>query len=326
MDTEIQLANQTGSPVFQFTHSPLLNKIHLVQIEMNMFLKNAMERDFTDTFLEDLDFRVENERNQDIVIHGETGSGKSRIAQSIYYEIWKRAKKKINPKLRFSVDNICFTRTEWLERTENLILGDTLIFDEDDQSRIGLGSFRQLEEQEKIEKTLRQSQFNFLFCSPIIEQHVEHYILKAFDIDFDKQLNRAVLFKRDETGLCLPFAFIILKRHEIEGYEEKKAEYRKAVQGRKLSDRFREYDLVAKELIDKLQIGTLKKRTQKSLIQRYFPRFVEEEIKEIMTSVELADAGVNLDDVIKSLDNNKGIASNKTTLLPAKNKAIPIGG
>ena len=52
-----------------------------------------------------------------------------------------------------------------------------------------------------------------------------------------------------------------------------------------------------------MKIGELKKRTQKSLIQRYFPRFVEEEIKEIMTSIELADAGVNLDNVIKSLDN-----------------------
>ncbi len=320
METEIQLAKPAGKPLFQFTHSPLLNKIHLVQIDMNMFLKSAMERDFTDTFLDDLDFRVENERNQDIVIHGETGSGKSRIAQSIYWEIHHRSKKTINPKLKFTVDNICFTRTEWLERTEKLLQGDTLIFDEDDQSRIGLGSFRQLEEQEKIEKTLRQSQFNFLFCSPIIEQHVEHYILKAFDIDFGRQLNRAVLFKRDETGMCFPFGFIILKRHEPEGYEAKKAIFRKAVQNRKLSDRFREYDKVAKELINKLKIGEMKKRTQKSLIQRYFPRFVEEEIKEIMTSIELADAGVNLDNVIKSLD-DKGSASQQTKVI--KNKALP---
>ena len=62
---------------FQFTHSPLINKIHLVQIDMNLFLKEAMERDFTDTFHEDLDFRVENERNLDVITHGETGSGKS---------------------------------------------------------------------------------------------------------------------------------------------------------------------------------------------------------------------------------------------------------
>ncbi len=311
METEIQLSKATEKPLFQFTHSPLLNKIHLVQIDMNLFLKEAMERDFTDTFFEDLTFRVLNERNQDIVIHGETGSGKSRIAQSIYWEIWKRSKKLLNPKLKFTIDNVCFTRTEWLERTGKLQRGDTLIFDEDDQSRIGLGSFRQLEEQEKIEKTLRQSQFNFHFCSPIIEQHIEHYILKAFDIDFNKQLNRAVLFKRDETGMTLPFGFIILKRHEIDGYEEKKADYRKAVQDRKLSDRFKEYDLVASELIKKMKIGDLKKRTQKSLIQRYFPRFVEEEIKEIMTSIELAGSGVNLDDVIKSLDEGEGLLDEK---------------
>jgi len=320
-ETEIQLSKDEAEPNFQFTHSPLLNKIHLVQIDTNFFLKEAMDRDFTDTFFEDLDFRVENERNQDIVIHGETGSGKSSIAQSIYYEIWKRSKKYLNPKLKFSVDNCCFTRTEWLERTESLERGDSLIFDEDDQSRIGLGSFRQLEEQEKIEKTLRQSQFNFLFCSPILEQHIEHYILKAYDIDFKKQLNRAVLFKRDETGITLPFGFIILKRHELEGYEKKKAVYRKAVQERKTSDRFREYDLVASELIKKLKIGELKKRTQKTLIQRYFPRFVEEEIKEIMSSIELADAGVDLDNVIKSID--EGSASEKMT---TKNKALPPPG
>jgi len=180
-----------------------------------------------------------------------------------------------------------------------------LIFDEDDQSRIGLGSFRQLEEQEKIEKTLRQSQFNFLFCSPLIEQHVENYILKAFDINFKKQLNRAVLFKRDETGMTMPFGYIVLKRHEIPGYEEKKAKFRKAVQGRNISDRFKEYDRVAKELIKRLKISSLKKRTQKSLIQRYFPRFVEEEIKEIMTSIELAAEGVDLNDTMNSLE--KGV-------------------
>jgi len=294
MDGDLRVV-QAQKPKWQFTHSPLMNKIHLVQIEINTFLKQAMDRDMTDDFMQDLDFRVQNERNLDIVIPGETGSGKSRIAQSIYWELHSRARKLLNKKLRFSVDNICFTRTEWLERSEQLQRGDTLIFDEDDQSRIGVGSLRQLSEQEKIEKTLRQSQFNFLFCSPIIEQHIEHYILKAFDIEFTKSLNRAVLYKRDETGLTLPYGFIVLKRKEVDGYEQKKAKFRKAVQERKFTDRFLEYDKVADHLIEKLHIDKLKKRTQKSLIQRYFPRFVEEEVKEIMTSIELKAASVKLD-------------------------------
>ena len=280
---------------FQFTHSPLINKLHLVQIDMNLFLQQAMDRDFTDTFHEDLDFRVENERNLDVITHGETGSGKSMAAQSIFWELWTRSVKFLNKDLKFSVDNVCFTRTEWLGQTEKLILGDTLIFDEDDQSRIGVGSFRQLEEQEKIEKTLRQSQFNFLFCSPLIEQHVEHYILKAFDIDFKKRMNRVILFKRDETGMTLSFGFILLKKHEVEGYQAKKKIFRKAVQDRKLSDRFKEYDQVAKIMIGRFKMDKLKKRTQKSLIQRYFPRFVDEEVKEIMTSVELLNENVKIE-------------------------------
>lgn len=280
---------------FQFTHSPMINAIHRLQIDYNIFLKKAMETDLTDHFKQDLEFRVTNERNLDIAIPGETGSGKTRIAMSIYYDLVRLGKIHLNKKLEFKIDNICFTRTEWLERNEDLETGDTLIFDEDDQSRVGTGSLRQLEEQEKIEKTLRQSQYNYLFCSPLLEQHVEHYILKAFDMDFKRQLNRAVVMKRDETGLVLPYGFIFLKRHEVEGYEEKKAKFRKLVQERTVNDRFKEYDKVAKALIKGLKIDELKKRTQKSLIQRYFPRFVEDEVKEIMTSIELAAANISLD-------------------------------
>lgn len=294
METEITLT-KTEKPNFQFTHSPIINKIHLLQIEFNLYLKQAMQRDLTDTFMQDLDFRVSNERNLDLVIHGETGSGKSRLAMTVYWEIYDRARK-INPKLQFNSDNICFTRTEWLERSEKLTRGDTLLFDEDDQSKIGTGSLRQITEQERIEKTLRQSQFNFIFCSPLVEQHVEHYILQAFDMDFDKRLNRAVVMKRDLAGLILPYGYVILEKHEAEGYEAKKKKFRKSVQDRKVSDRFKEYDSVGHFMIEKLHIDKLKKRTQKSLIQRYFPRFVEEEIKEIMTSIELIGEKVKLPD------------------------------
>jgi len=294
LETEITLT-KTEKPNFQFTHSPIINKIHLLQIEFNLYLKQAMQRDLTDTFMQDLDFRVSNERNLDLVIHGETGSGKSRLAMTVYWEIYDRARK-INPKLQFNSDNICFTRTEWLERSEKLTRGDTLLFDEDDQSKIGTGSLRQITEQERIEKTLRQSQFNFIFCSPLVEQHVEHYILQAFDMDFDKRLNRAVVMKRDLAGLILPYGYVILEKHEAEGYEAKKKKFRKSVQDRKVSDRFKEYDSVGHFMIEKLHIDKLKKRTQKSLIQRYFPRFVEEEVKEIMTSIELIGEKVKLPD------------------------------
>lgn len=252
-----------------------------------------MQRDLTDIFIQDLDFRVNNERNLDLVINGETGSGKSRLAMTIGNEIYIRAKK-INKNLKFGAQSIVFTRTEWLEQSEKLTRGGTLIFDEDDQSKIGTGSLRQITEQERIEKTLRQSQYNFIFCSPIVEQHVEHYILQAFDMDFSKSLNRAVVMKRDMSGMILPYGHIILKRHEVDGYEEKKRKFRKTVQDRKVSDRFKEYDDTARYMIKRFDLPKLKKRTQKSLIQRYFPRFVEEEVKEIMTSVELIGEGVKL--------------------------------
>lgn len=279
----------------------MLNRIHLIQIEMNILLKHAMHpnRDMSKTFFEDLDFRVKNERNLDLLIYGETGSGKSRLGMSVYYEIYDLAKE-INPKLRYTVENVCFTRTEWLDRGEHLTRGDTLDFDEDDQTKIGTGSLRQITEQERIEKTLRQSQFNFIFCSPLVEQHVEHYILQAFDMDFNKELNRAVVMKRDLGGMVLPFGHVILERHEVKGYEEKKKKFRKAVQERKVSDRFKEYDQVARYMIDTLKITAVKKiRTRKSLIQRYFPRFVEEEVKEIMTSIELLEEKIELPEYSK---------------------------
>jgi hypothetical protein len=292
---ELKLASQP-KPEFLFTHSPLMNKIHLLQIDMNPYLKMAMDNDLTDDLYQDLDYRIENERNFDMVIHGETGSGKSTFAMSVYWETHKRAKKFLNNDLEFTADNVTFTRTEWLTRNEKLQGGDTLIFDEDDQSIIGVGALRQLSEQERIEKTLRQSQYNYIFCSPIIEKHVEHYIFKTFDIDYGRQLTRAVLYKRDDTGLILPFGFVTLKKHDLPGYMAKKEKFRKAVQARSLRDRFFEYDDVAKALIEKFNIDKVKHlRTKKSIIQRFFPRFVEEEVKEIMTSIELITSGVNVD-------------------------------
>ena len=285
-----------GVPNFQFSHSPLMNKIHWMQIEANPYMKIAIDNDLTDDFLLDLDWRTEHESHFDIVTYGDTGSGKSRLSQAIYWEQYSRAKKVINPDLKFTVNNITFTRTEWLAQTEQLLRGDTLIFDEDDQSAIGMGAMRQLNEQEQIEKTLRQSQFNFIFNSPIVEQHVEHYILKAFDIEYSRQLNRAILFKKEETGLIMPYGHIILRRHEVDGYEEKKAKFRAAIQARSLGDRFKEYDDVAKVLIERYHVDEIKKlRTKKSLVQRFFPRFTEEEVKEIMTSIELIAAGVKPD-------------------------------
>lgn len=292
---ELKLASRPATN-YLFTHSPLMNKIHLLQIDMNPYLKMAMDNDLTDDLLADLDYRIENERNYDMVIHGETGSGKSTFAMSVYWQTWQRAKKFLDEKLLFTADNVTFTRTEWLMRNEKLTTGDTLVFDEDDQSIIGVGALRQLSEQERIEKTLRQSQFNYIFCSPIIEKHVEHYIFKTFDIDYSRQLTRAVLYKRDDSGLILPFGFVTLKKHEMPGYIEKKDKFRKAVQARSLRDRFYEYDEVAKALIKKFKIDKIKHlRTKKSIIQRFFPRFVEEEVKEIMTSIELISAGVKVD-------------------------------
>jgi len=284
-----------SKPNFQFTHSPLMNRIHWAQIQMNPFLQMAMDNDLTDDFKLDLRWRTEHESHFDIVIYGETGSGKSRLSQAIAWEQYKLTKEILNPDAKFTAENITFTRTEWLARNEKMLAGDTLIFDEDDQSAIGVGALRQLMEQEQIEKTLRQSQYNYLFNSPIIENHVEHYILKAFDIEYSRQLNRAVVYKKDDTGLILPFGTIMLKRHEVDGYEEKKLKFRKSVQSRTMSDRFREYDDVAKALIDKFAIQKIKKiRTRKSFIQRYFPRFTEEEVKEIQTSIELISEGVKL--------------------------------
>lgn len=292
---ELKLVS-SPNPKFFFTHSPLMNKIHLLQIDQNPYLRMALDNDLTDDLHADLDYRIENERNFDMVVHGDTGSGKSIFAQAIYYETHKRAKKVLTPELKFTVDNVTFTRTEWLTRNESLLKGDTLIFDEDDQSIIGVGALRQLSEQERIEKTLRQSQYNYIFCSPIIEKHVEHYIFKTFDIDFSRQLTRAVLYKKDDTGLVLPFGHVILKKREVKGYDKKKEVFRKAVQARSLRDRFKEYDAVAKALIDKFKIDKIKHlRTKKSIIQRFFPRFVDEEVKEIMTSIDLIASNVEID-------------------------------
>jgi len=91
---------------FKFTHSPMLNAIHLAQINMNEFLRNAMKLDLTDVFLQDLEFRVKTERNVDIVITGETGSGKSAMAKSIYWRLHQLGLKHLNKDLKFSADNI----------------------------------------------------------------------------------------------------------------------------------------------------------------------------------------------------------------------------
>jgi len=294
--------------------SPYYNWIHMQEVRENEELQKALLYDTTDLFLHDLKWRIQKEMNFLIIHSGQQGSGKSSNAQYIgvyitdfildlfegkwndrkddFLQKWKRLPK-------FDASNVCMTRTEFVERVQTSIPLETVIFDEDQPTLIGIGSKLESETESRFEKCLRSTQINLQFCSPSTEEHVGNYYLEAFDKDMIRKKNRALVYVKDKDGFLNMKSNVKFPYTYIPGYKEKKDEYNIRLKDIQERDNLNIYAKIATWVLDNFDVyveddkGNLrqqmKNETIKNVIKNKFGerRFVDGQLKQIIGQMDL---------------------------------------
>ena len=193
---------------WQFTHTPLKNYLHDLRIAENPQLFAALHNNLTDVFFRDLEWRYDHERNINILINGEQGSGKSTGGQVIKVHADKHFG------LESRVDEILFTRRQFLHSFKKYTRGMTGIVDEDFDYITQTGSQRVRESLRFIEQAIRGAQINLISCAVSETPHLYNYVLEAFDIEYRHQYNRLILMDVTQFGYR-PVGFIILDAKTI---------------------------------------------------------------------------------------------------------------
>lgn len=303
-----------GGNDFTFTHSPIMNKVHTERINKSLELQTALNpnRNWTNLLFKDLIWRLgKGHKNVIIIGYGYTGVGKSSVSQFWGMAITQLVNQIMGKKLEkeegrlacFDASNICMSRTSFLERIETAIPGELIILDEDDSSMVGLGSVRQREELEKIEKVTRAEQLNFWYNSPMLENHNEHFMIKGLDSSFGHALDRAVLYVKDNNLMYEAFAHLITPHTQIEGYVEKKMKYIEQVKKKTTNEMYEDYEKTAYKMMDKhpnvfyaedkygnrVFNGKFKVNLVKAMIRKEFPRYGENEYREIINAIFLRE-------------------------------------
>lgn len=307
MDEKLEMNKYRGSL------SPFYNWVHKQEARENEYLQRALLYDTTELFKYDLKWRILHSMNFLIVHSGPQGSAKSSNAQSIGVDMtnfvldlfdkqWADQKEKFIKDWgrlpKFDVTNICMTRPEFVERVQSSVPFETLIFDEDQPTNIGMGARLEAETESRFEKCLRSTQINMQFCSPSIEEHVANYYLEAYDKDLTRKMNRAIMYVKNRDGFLEPRSNVKLKYTYVEGYKEKKDKYNIRLKEIQEKDNIVIYDAVAKWVLENYVVfeedekGNIKQvmrnETIKSIIRKHFGerRFVESQLKTVCSQID----------------------------------------
>lgn len=265
---------------FQFTHSPLKNQLHKMRINQNPVLGQALSRNLTGWFFEDLVWRFKNKRNVNIYIKGEQGSGKSTGSQVI--KCFNDEVFGIEP----SVNDILFTKRQFMERFPSVSNGWTGIIDEDFDFATQTGAYRVKEAVRFVEQTIRGSQINMVSCAVSDSFHLYNYMFEAFDIDYKMKLNRLILLENQGFSYQ-PVGFILLNANSIpkklaDDYQIKKTAFLESVKAQTHRNPYEAMESKARELLKDLDT---KKKLNMSFLEvhcrRYNPHLANTEIKEL---------------------------------------------
>lgn len=309
VETQQDLPSNPDSGEFHFTHSPLGNKLHEERIDNDRKLRDAMQKDRTNLFFEDLEWRLQNEKNVILAVYGETGSGKSTVAMRIAYEMLNFLPEDRREKADLDINQVSFSKTQILNQIQDTHPGETIISDEDREESYGMGSQREAQQMSKIEQSVRAESLNFIFCSPYPQQHEQHYTIEAFDIDYDKEVNRAILYDQSRSGLREPIGTLYLKKYTIPGYIEKKRNYIQGVKQSMVSDRTKKYVDIAKDLFDEYDDFPYRDNSQNRMLftLKYGEgMFTEEEIDQVIKTAKLFKKGeVTPEDAKRMIDEKR---------------------
>ena len=316
-ETDLSDMNKLDKPLelnkYRGSLSPFYNWTHKQEIRENPYLQRALMFDTTDLFKYDLKWRIRNQMNFLIVHSGPQGSAKSSNAQSIgkemtdftlklfktewadrvdeYLKQWHRLPK-------FDATNICMTRPEFVERVQDSVPLEILIFDEDQPTNIGIGSRLEGETESRFEKCLRSTQINMQFCSPTIEEHVANYYLEAYDKDMTRGMNRALVYIKNRDGFLEPRSHIKLKYTYVDGYSDKKEKFNIRLKEIQEKDNATVYDRIANWVLETYAVfveddkGNMKQvmrnETIKNVIRKHFGerRFVDGQLKTICSQID----------------------------------------
>ena len=227
---------------YKFTDSPLKNYIHKQMMnnrdDLELGEVTLKKYNLTKIFLDDIKFRMLKKKNYVISFHGDTGIGKSTIAQFvgnythqfIMSKLCKERVEEIEDKFGrkpvFDVTNVIFDTSEFINRLKESVPMETFIYDENSEKPVGTGSMREKYDKERIVKRVRSFQQNFIFCDPLIDESklsgMYLYRFGAFDIEYQYKLKRAILEAKNYLGQWSTFGHIITKQFELPGYQKKK--------------------------------------------------------------------------------------------------------
>jgi len=307
LDKTLELNKYRGSL------SPFYNWVHKQEIRENEYIQRALMYDTTDLFLHDLKWRVEHHMNFLIVHSGPQGSAKSSNAQSIgeyisnhvlklYETTWADKKDEFITQWgrlpKFDVSNICMTRPEFVERVQVSVPFETVIFDEDAPTTIGIGSKLESETEDRFEKCLRSTQINMEFCAPTVEEHVANYYIEAYDKDTVRKINRSIVYIKNRDGFLEPRSNIKLKYVYLPEYSAKKEAFNLRLKEIQEHDNATVYDKIAHWVLDNYVVftedekgnfrQTMKNETIKNIIRKHYGerRFVEGQLKIITGHID----------------------------------------
>lgn len=238
------------------------------------------EYNLTKPFFKDLAFRTTGERNVIIEITGGTGSGKSLVSITIAVKVMKKP---------ITIDDICFTIDQLLDRSKNI--GKSHVMLQDEQiNMLGAGSNREQYEKQTLEDTTRKFGLSIIFCSPTTREHTTaHYNLEIICRNNKKRITKVAII--GDKGQYIGY-FVIkvlgVNNKLWKAYEVKKDEFIEGVLNRSTA-RLSLNDM-SKALIDDPQFYKAKTRNLKKVLAvKMFPTLTIYEIEMIVDNINFLD-------------------------------------
>lgn len=271
---------------YNFISTPLTDINHQLKLKTDVNLKTALTKNVTKLFLSEIQVRIKLQKNMIISIFGETGSGKSyagmRIGELISYFTYNIFRKSVP----FEHDkDVHFGITPFLRRIHEL--GDntwnkTEILDEQFVT-YGIGSTREQTDLLTLEAVVRKKQLHFIYISPELYEHIHHYILEPWDIDYQNNLSRLILYDRTR----FPLGFILLNKPDDDGlkkYSVKKDTFINTILKGQIQDRYSLLNDIAMEFSrNKEYISESNSNIRKFMITRKYPFLTGQELSMIIS-------------------------------------------
>jgi len=261
----------------RLTHSPLINKLHLFEWTVDPRLQTLLNVDkgnnFTNTFIEDMEWRANNGHNIVIDIKGIRGSGKSYLARGI---------KGLTDKIRgvkSHIEDIVFTRAEYMDCYSTARAGQTFVIDEDFGFQTQTGSLRIRESMMLAEQTFRIEEVSTIACSVAPSySHLYDFYLLAYDYDVEHGINRAIVFNTSQLGgmMARPIGYILFPTKKYlnpsieKAYQEKKKVFTTKVKKGLVRTLQEDYDRYASDCVKKF--GWDKSRPTERMVKVYLRR------------------------------------------------------